>query len=97
VLLAIVHPDHYANDPKLLPMSEEATKMLNAYYNEAKVLLGGSVGTSIVTSGGQNTSVVKGKDKYAAIKKVDGALRKLNQHWCENEEEYGSMFGPDHL
>jgi hypothetical protein len=99
-LLSVTHPDLYASEPKLLPMAEEATKILNAYYKEAKILLGDSAGTGtgIVVASHTNTGVVESKpDKYAALKKVDGALRKLNKHWCENEEEYGSMFGPDHL
>ena len=51
-LVSITHPDHYQGNKDLLPLAEEATKILNAYYKEATNLCGGTKQktTSVVTT-----------------------------------------------
>jgi serine/threonine protein kinase len=66
-LIRITHPDHYNGNKKLLFVAEEATKMLNQFYQDAKNTLSGStspINSSINTSTGYDSHFTVGDGEY---------------------------------
>jgi hypothetical protein len=66
-LIRITHPDHYNGNKKLLFVAEEATKILNQFYQDAKNTLSGStspINSSTTTSTGYDSHFTVGDCEY---------------------------------
>jgi hypothetical protein len=100
-MVLIVHPDHNRD---MLPLAEEATKILNAYYKEAEILCTKQVYKDAVIIAPKPSGVVV-KPKSMTDKVIDFfndprviKTNKFLSHWndrlvAREEANNGSIFG----
>ena len=92
-IVRITHPDHYNGNKKLLYVAEEATKILNQFYQEAKNTLSGNTSTSPITNSTNSSTVY---DTHFVVGQYEYNISNtfINDNFCrvyfgERKSSYG--------